>query len=168
MMEQPQQYILHNNDKFPVLLYKGVLKLPLLFAGAAVRRLFRKNGWTNNWKDGIYTYHHYHSNTHEALAAISGSTTLELGGEKGALITFEKGDVVIIPAGVAHRNLGKEQDIICIGGYPEGKDYDMNYGCSAERPVADRKIASIPLPETDPVYGPGKGLVGIWKMAAGR
>jgi len=168
MMKQPQQYILHDdgtfpNSKLPVLHYKGILRLPVFFPAAAVRRLFRKNGWTNNWRDGVFTYHHYHSNTHEALAVCKGSTVLQLGGEKGEMVKLEKGDVIIIPAGVAHRNLGKERDIICVGGYPEGKDYDMNYGSPEERPGTDREIAALPLPATDPVLGAGKGVADIWK-----
>lgn len=167
MKVQPEQYILKDNGIFPnsnltVLHYKKVLNLPFLFPGLAIRRLFRKNGWTNNWRNGIYTCHHYHSVTHEAMAVCKGRTTLQLGGENGPTLQFEKGDVIIIPAGVAHKNLGKEKDVICIGGYPEGKDYDMNYGKPGERPHTDNNIADLPVPAKDPVYGAGAGLTEIW------
>jgi uncharacterized protein YjlB len=74
----------------------------------------------------------------------------------------EKGDVLIIPAGVAHKNLGEEKDVICIGGYPGGRDFDINYGKPEERPIADEHIAALPLPAADPVYGRGKGLAELW------
>ena len=60
-------------------------------------------------------------------------------------------------------NLGKEDDVTCVGGYPNGKDYDMNYGKKGERPVTDQNIGAVPLPETDPVFGKKGGLIKIWK-----
>jgi uncharacterized protein YjlB len=69
--------------------------------------------------------------------------------------------VIIIPAGVAHKNMGKEKAAICVGGYPDGKDYDMNYGRAEERPRTDIVIGGLPIPRTDPVFGK-KGLPEIW------
>ena len=39
-------------------------------AGAMERR-FEENGWPPAWRDGIYDFHHYHSQGHEALVASS-------------------------------------------------------------------------------------------------
>jgi uncharacterized protein YjlB len=97
------------------------------------------------------------------MAVIKGSTTLLLGGEKGMHVKIEKGDVILIPAGVAHRNLGKEKDVICIGGYPRGRDYDMNYGKAEERPTADEKIAKVIIPRFDPVTGTPDPMNKVWK-----
>src|SRR5689334_7359155 len=141
------------NNRLPILHYPKVLELPQLLPAHAVKKLFQENNWTNNWKQGIYTYHHYHSNKHEVLGVCKGETLLELGGEKGITLLIQEGDVLIIPAGVAHINLGKENDVDCVGGYPDGRDYDMNYGKPGERPRADHNIASLPLPGTDPVFG---------------
>lgn len=161
------EYIIKDNGIFPnsnlpVLHYKQALPLPLLFAGSKVKTLFQKNGWTNNWKAGIYPYHHYHSNTHEAMAVISGQTLLLLGGENGIMLTLKKGDVIVIPAGVAHKNLGKENNITCIGGYPDGKDFDMNYGAIGERVRAEKMIAQVPLPVSGPVCGKEDPLLSVW------
>jgi uncharacterized protein YjlB len=71
--------------------------------------------------------------------------------------------VLVIPAGVAHMNLGKENDVTCIGAYPDGRDYDMNYGKPGERPKSDHNIASLPLPGTDPVFGKKGALLQLWK-----
>lgn len=151
------------NNKLPVILYKRALKLPLFFTGMQVRKLFQKHHWTNNWRNGIYTYHHYHSNTHEVMAVIKGQTTLLLGGDKGRKVKIEKGDVILIPAGVAHKNLGKEKDVICIGGYPQGKDFDMNYGREGERPQTDKRIAKVKIPRYDPVSGEQGPLHKVWR-----
>jgi uncharacterized protein YjlB len=166
MKSKIREYLLNDNgvfpnSKLPVLHYLKVLQLPSLFPARHIKKLFQKNGWTNNWRNGIYTYNHYHSVTHEAMGVIKGQTTLLIGGDNGKEITIEKGDVIIIPAGVAHKNLGKEKDVICIGGYPGGRDFDMNYGKAGERPQTDCNIALLPVPETDPVYG-SEGLVKIW------
>ncbi|MFL5811048.1 MAG: cupin [Flavisolibacter sp.] len=168
MKTRPQTFFVKDdgifpNNKLPVVYYAAVLDLPRLFPGLYIKKLFSENNWTNNWKQGIFTYHHYHSITHEVLGICSGETLLQLGGENGITLFVEKGDVLIIPAGVAHMNLGEENDISCVGAYPDGKDYDMNYGKPGERPKADQNIALVPLPKMDPVFGTKKGLVKLWR-----
>jgi uncharacterized protein YjlB len=151
------------NSSLPVLVYKNVLDFPLIFEATYIIHLFEKNHWSNCWKGGIFTYQHYHSNTHEALGIYKGKTTLLLGGDKGLSVTVEKGDVVIIPAGVAHKNLGKEHDVSCVGAYPGGTKYDLCTGQKEERPLADTKIALVPLPDRDPVLGLKGGTEKYWK-----
>jgi uncharacterized protein YjlB len=41
-----------------------------------------------------------------------------------------KGDVLLIPAGVAHKNVGASIDFKCVGAYPGGKEFDINLGKS--------------------------------------
>jgi uncharacterized protein YjlB len=149
-------------SKLPVLLYKGVLDIPLLFPATHVEHIFEKNGWTNSWDAGIFTYHHYHSITHEVLGIYSGRATLQLGDDLGPTILLEKGDVLVIPAGVAHKNLNGENDVSVVGAYPGGLDYDMNYGKPGERPGTDQNIAKVPLPATDPVQGKNGELTRRW------
>lgn len=151
------------NNRLPVLLYKGALGIPLLFPATHVKNLFKKNGWSNSWDAGVLEYHHYHSITHEVLGIYSGETTLQLGGEGGVQVNIEKGDVLVIPAGVAHKNLGDENAVGVVGAYPDGRDYDMNYGKPGERPGTDEHIAKVPIPKSDPVMGKDKGLTTIWK-----
>jgi uncharacterized protein YjlB len=150
------------NSVLPVLLYINVLKLPFLFSGDFIKKNFEGNNWSNAWKAGIFTYHHYHSNTHEVLGVYKGKTKIVLGGESGALIEIQKGDVLIIPAGVAHKNLGIENDVGVIGAYPGGKNYDIKYGRKDERPEADINIENVPIPATDPVWEASSGLIKIW------
>jgi len=144
-----------NNNRLPYLLYKAVIELPERKAGAVIKQIFESHQWSNAWKNGIYPYHHYHSITHEVLGVYAGSCDVMLGGYEDKIVHLEKGDVLVIPAGVAHRNIGSSDDFGCVGAYPNGMDFDINYGRPGERPATDKNIAKVPLPATDPVYGYG-------------
>ena len=150
------------NSKFPLLIYQGAVKLPPRDSAAVFEQLFAANRWAGSWRDGFYTYHHYHSTTHEVLGVYSGSATIKFGGEKGVKQKLTAGDVVIIPAGVSHKNLGASSDFGVVGAYPNGAEWDMNYGQPKERPQADENIARVPLPELDPVYGSNGSLHEHW------
>lgn len=151
-----------NNGLLPLLIYSKAINLPEEDNARVVKDLFESNGWINSWKDGIYDYHHYHSTAHEVLGIIQGSARIQFGGSSGISVFVEKGDVIIIPAGVAHKNLDSDKDFLCIGAYPEGQKYDMNYGKANERPEADMHIKAVPLPVTDPIYGMNGPLVKNW------
>ena len=64
---------------------------------------------------------------------------------------------------MAHKNLGAENSVGVIGAYPDGREYDMNYGKPGERPCTDKNIKEVPVPESDPVLGISGGLTKIWK-----
>ncbi|HEX3935633.1 MAG TPA: cupin [Puia sp.] len=167
MPQQPALFYLKDtgifpNSTLPAVLYHQALDLPYLFKGLFVKQLFAKNHWTNAWDSGIFTYHHYHSTSHEVLGFFKGGTTLLLGGENGQPITVGPGDVLVIPAGVAHKNLGREHQVGCIGAYPDGRDFDINTGKPGERLTTDQNIAQLPVPDNDPVYGAGKGIPLLW------
>lgn len=166
-LQQPLAFYLTDsgifpNSRLPVILYRGILQLPFFAKGRAIRRMFHHNGWSNSWDAGVFTYDHYHSLTHEVLGFYKGETDLQLGGESGPKISVTVGDVLIIPAGVAHRNLGDEFQIRCIGAYPDGRRYDILTGQPEDRPAADHHIQSVPLPDQDPVFGRDRGLCWTW------
>lgn len=140
------------NSTLPVLIYKGALTLPGEHAAKIIEDIFEKNNWTDSGRDGIYDYHHYHSITHEVLGVYSGNTVIQLGGPNGITQLIEKGDIIIIPAGVAHKNIGPETDFKCVGAYPCGSDYDIKKGEPPDRPGADMNIKKVSLPGNDPVY----------------
>ena len=166
-MPSPQLFLIAPSPQFPsspfpVVHYRSVMYLPWLQAGAHVKRLFHHHQWTNSWKSGVFTYDHYHSTAHESLGFIRGNTTLRLGGENGREVAVGKGDVLIIPAGVAHKNLGSRHKVTCIGAYADGRTFDINTGKPGERPATDYNIQSVPFPSSDPIYGPDKGICRIW------
>lgn len=150
------------NSPLPVLHYRRVLELPAILPATFVRRMFARNGWTNAWTAGIYTFDHYHSNTHEVLAIIKGSTKLRLGGKKGIGLTVREGDVLILPAGTAHRNLQDENAVVCVGAYPSGADFDIMRGKESEQPAARENIRSASFPAKDPVFGIHHGTGHLW------
>jgi uncharacterized protein YjlB len=151
-----------NNARLPVLLYKSAWKLPL-FKATFIKSELKRHGWENSWRNGVFEYHHYHSVAHEVLCAYRGKTKVLLGGDKGVIIDFEAGDVLIIPAGVAHKNIEPDNVFKCVGAYPKGQNYDMNYGQPYERPSTDANIRKVPLPEQDPVFGKFGPLMEFWK-----
>ena len=68
-------------------------------------------------------------------------------------VEVEKGDVVILPAGVGHRLV----DDLCggfemVGSYPVGKAWDMCYGDFEEQASVER-IKGLGWFERDPLYG---------------
>jgi uncharacterized protein YjlB len=72
---------------------------------------------------------------------------------------------VVIPAGVAHKRLRSTPDFAVVGAYPAGQHPDMCYGKAGELPEAMARVASVPLPETDPVFGPDGPLRQHWPGA---
>jgi len=89
----------------------------------------------------------------KCLVFTVGNAMLPLGGDSGIQIFIEKGDVLLIPAGVAHKNVGASLDFKCIGAYPHGMDFDINLGKSGERPGTDKNIRKVTVPKKDPLYG---------------
>lgn len=153
-----------NNEHLPLLLYQAVLELPPRDPAAAIEALFRENLWGGSWRNGIYGFHHYHSTAHEVLGVYSGRAQVQLGGEQGIALAIECGDVVIIPAGVAHKNLGASPDFRVVGAYPQGQRPDMNYGEPGERPQADERMARLPLPKADPVFASSGLCMDHWSL----
>ena len=151
-----------NNPGLPVVIYQRAVELPADDAALTVEQIFKSNRWGNSWRNGIYDYHHYHSTAHEVLGVYQGSVKVQLGGPKGVTAELEKGDVVIIPAGVAHKNLRSSDDFKCVGAYPDGQDYDTKYGKPGERPAADQHIKNVLLPVFDPIYGKDGPLISSW------
>jgi uncharacterized protein YjlB len=78
------------------------------------------------------------------------------------------GDVIVIPAGVAHQNLGANNDFGVVGAYPGGRQWDLLRGLPGERPKADQNIAALPIPEKDPIYGVEGPLRAILKSAGAK
>jgi len=151
------------NSRLPLLIYRRAFELSGPDPAAVIERRFAEQGWGGLWRNGIYSYHHYHSTAHEVLGCYRGSAQVKFGGESGIVEELEAGDVVIIPAGVGHKNLGANADFGVVGAYPSGQHYDMKYGKPGERPRADENIARVPLPETDPVFGKDGPLLKHWR-----
>ncbi len=152
-----------NNPKLPLLIYENVLELPEEDPAALIEELFASNHWTQSWRNGIYSFHHYHSTAHEVLGCYRGSATVQFGGEHGHTDSIMYGDVIIIPAGVAHMNFEATPDFGVVGAYPDGQHWDMCRGEPGEWDRAKERIEYVAFPTADPVYGADGPLFEWWQ-----
>lgn len=161
----PELYYLNDdgltpNNPLPVVIYRQVTELRGEDAALFFEKVFLKNGWSNSWRNGIYSYHHYHSTTHEVLGIYSGHVLTHIGGKNGEKIPLRAGDVVIIPAGVGHKNC-ESTNLGVVGAYPEGREPDLLKPSKSAYSKAIEAISEIPLPNTDPLFG-SDGIKKLW------
>ena len=100
------------------------------------------------------------------LGIARGSARVRLGGEHGQSVELRAGDVVVIPAGVAHKRESASADLLVIGSYPKGTNPDI---CRAEPSTHDKaagNIARVPLPGADPVTGRADPLLKVWSTVS--
>ncbi|HZP70432.1 MAG TPA: hypothetical protein VFB29_10855 [Pseudolabrys sp.] len=154
-----------NNPALPALIYKGAINAGADDPARLIEDLFARNGWgQGQWRNGIYTFVHYHSMIHEALGIARGTARVQLGGPGGKTFDFEPGDVAVLPAGTGHQRLSGSRDLLVIGAYPPEGTYNL---CRADNP-ADREralatIPKVPVPRSDPVLGEDGPLPKLWR-----
>jgi uncharacterized protein YjlB len=151
-----------NNPRLPLLVYRDVLPLDGDAAGACLAR-FAGHGWTGGWRNGIYSYHHFHSQAHEVLGIVRGRAEVRFGGPGGRTLPVAVGDVVVVPAGVGHKNEGASADLLVVGAYAGGREPDLCRGKDAARTDVVAAIAAVPLPGSDPVLGESGPLLERWR-----
>lgn len=149
------------NSRLPVIMYQSVTSD--MVNADWFEKKFKQNNWTNNWRDIILTYDHFHSNTHEVLALAYGNVILQIGGSKGQVMELSAGTVLIIPAGVGHCAISTQTNYQMVGGYPDGNSWDLLTGTADERKQALENIAKVPIPTTDPIFGSKGILLELWK-----
>lgn len=144
------------NNEMPVIFYQNALESIFSqtnYSAEEVLSFLETHGYANGWVNGILTKHHFHSNTHEVLACISGSANVQLGGPEKEVITFNKGDIIFLPAGTAHKKIESSDNFMIVGAYPNGASYDMFYGKAAEYEQVKENARNVETPRIDPVSG---------------
>ena len=149
------------NSHLPVVVYP--MACTAADASTWLELTFARNGWTNNWRDIVLPYDHFHSTTHEVLGVGRGSVSLKIGGPRGLVVDLSAGDVVVLPAGVGHFSVSGHTDYEMVGGYPLGRSWDMRTGLAEERDEVLANLARLDLPETDPVFGSTGPLLELWR-----
>lgn len=153
------------NNSLPILYYKNALKdsLEESYTAQDVLDLFASNGYTNGWINGIHTDHHFHSNTHEVLACVESEGRVQLGGTDGDVFPFRKGDILLLPAGVAHQKVDAEQGFRVVGAYPDDLSPDMQMGNADDYEAIRSRVANVDKPKTDPLTGSPGAVDEYWK-----
>ncbi|PWE53857.1 cupin [Metarhizobium album] len=155
-----------NNSRLPVLIYRQVFGGDTNRANRMVDA-FSGNGWQGIWRNGVFSYQHYHSEAHEVLGFADGSARLLIGGPEGETLDVAAGDVVVLPAGTGHCRLQSSADFLVIGAYPPGQEADMCTG-PENKTEKEAAIAHVALPDMDPLYGAGGPLVVHWRQGGGQ
>jgi uncharacterized protein YjlB len=147
-----------DHPRWPLLVYPRVSTRP---NPEFFEELFDRNRWPAAWRNGVFPFHHFHSNSHEVLGVYDGEVTVQFGGDAGVALTAQPGDVIILPAGTRHKKLSSRGALGIVGAYPEGSHPDTCRDVS-------RKVQDVPLPASDPVYGAGGPLFTYWLRPGGR
>lgn len=142
------------NSRFPLLVHRNAV--PGGGEDALIDR-FRANGWLNNWRyPGVYTYAHFHSTTHECLGCARGWMDVDLFGPGGKRVRVTAGDVIVLPAGVSHVMAAHSDDLMMVGGYPDGRDWDNVQDANLDEAgfrAAAKRIMMLPIPSRGPATG---------------
>jgi uncharacterized protein YjlB len=147
------------NSPLPVLLYRNALPSTADLA-SAMERIFTANGWPPQWRNGVYSFHHYHSTAHEVLGFAAGHADLVLGGEGGESLTVHSGDVLVLPTGTGHCRISASDDFLVIGAYPENEHWDI---CrTAPSPETLASMRKVRFPPSDPLTGSSGALPRLW------
>lgn len=147
------------NSRLPLLVYRDAVPAD----AAGIERLFEANRWPPAWRNGVHPFHHFHSTAHEVLGVARGEASVLFGGPNGKVLAVRAGDVVVVPAGVAHCNQGQSDDLLIVGAYPDnGPGPDLRRGQPGEHDAAGRAVAAVPRPAADPVVGVTGGLAKLW------
>lgn len=152
-----------NNPDFPLVLYRDAVGLPDEFDPVAViEEIFGANAWGGGWRNGIFDFLHFHTQTHEVLGIAKGEARVQVGGARGQILAVKAGDVVVLPAGTGHQRIAPAEGLLVVGAYPPEGRYDQHRPGDIAEEQARQLIARVPAPSTDPVYGAGGPLVACW------
>uniref|UniRef100_A0A7S2BYP1 Cupin type-2 domain-containing protein n=1 Tax=Florenciella parvula TaxID=236787 RepID=A0A7S2BYP1_9STRA len=151
-----------NNAQWPLIVYKHALRMDEDEDEGQDQgcdrmvSLMVSNGWTRPWAWGVFSYHHYHSTAWEALLCVQGSADIQLGGPQGPTFDVQPGDCLLIPPGVAHKQLSEQGGFTLLGAYPDHNGCRTPSADTCRRAPTAKQQASIercPAPLRCPLFG---------------
>jgi uncharacterized protein YjlB len=152
-----------NHPRWPLLIYPNAIAIAGTDPAIAFEQTFTRNRWPATWRNGVFPFHHFHSNGHEVLGIYAGEVTVQFGGDAGVTVTARPGDVIVLPAGTGHKKLTSRGALGIVGAYPEGSHPDTCMPPFARTHAAAARVAHVPLPACDPIYGPGGPIFDHWR-----
>ena len=159
---KPEQHIFNDDGAIPntrlaTLVFRSSGVDPGLDReGVASRfeQIFAASAWRPSWRGGVYDYHHYHSNAHEAFGVLSGRGQLRLGGAQGIDIELKVGDALVLPAGTGHCSRWASDDLLLLAAYPKDHlELDLIRADPQAHDAAVARIAQVSRPPCDPLGG---------------
>ena len=79
------------------------------------------------------------------------------------------GDVILLPPGFGHRQVSMRRDFRICGAYPPGQeDYTVRKSDEGYDEATLARIAAVPFPATDPLWGGDGPLLQALARAAAR
>jgi uncharacterized protein YjlB len=154
-----------NHPRWPMIVYAQAFD-PAKADDMAVafEECFAAHGWGKGWRNGIYSFAHYHSVTHEVLGIAAGKATVRFGGGAGDAFKVEAGDAVLLPAGTGHQRLSSSADLLVIGAYPPGARYDLMRAGEKDKAAIRKRIAAVAKPAVDPIGGKDGPMLSAWAI----
>jgi uncharacterized protein YjlB len=154
--------LIPNHPRWPLILYKGVVRLtPGLDPAAVFEDLFDSHGWGSSWRDGIY-------GLRPLSFAHPRSPRYRAGQRAGAIRRGKRahpqsqGGRCRYPSGRHRASTHKgERRFLVVGAYPASGAYDE---CKLEedRKTAIPSIDRVARPRQDLVYGKDGPLTQVW------
>lgn len=144
-----------NNKEYPLLLYKRAF---LGSQSEATQRIMESGNWTSPWVWGIFPYHHYHSTAWELLLCTQGEADIQVGGPRGPTLEVTRGDLMLIPPGLAHKQVRDAGGFTLLGSYPNNDRSAAHLGpvdtIRGSPTMKQREnIVACRLPPKDPFFG---------------
>src|SRR5881227_1242022 len=99
---QPEQFRFKDdgifpNSVLPLLVYRHALTADGHDPASLLEERFADNDWCNSWRNGVYSFAHYHSTTHEILGVYDGTAKLRPRPEHAHTLPIRPGAPILIP-----------------------------------------------------------------------
>jgi uncharacterized protein YjlB len=94
------------------------------------------------------------------LGVAAGRADVLIGGPSGERMDIAAGDCILLPAGTGHRLIEASADLLVVGAYPPGWDWDLRREALSEAEMAAMLL--LPIPASDPVAGADGVVQALW------